>query len=204
LAKELYTPEEVAVLLKMSKKTVLTWLREGKLKGYRLGKLWRISAESVEELLKGSGREFEPKTHHGQRTFTSAEVLRLTGINRKTLHYWVQEGFITPNLAGKYGTRATRLWSFVDIVALRVMQKLRQAGIDLRSTKIVLLLVENIQKREKIEELPQERVLASDGREVFEVDTTELPLLMQGAGVLLVVHLGRAVAELKTLLAMEG
>lgn len=197
-----FRPDEVAARLKVSRKTVLGWLRKGKLAGYRLGQQWRIPAAALEEFLRGGSGELEPEPPE-QCAFTSAEVARLTGVNRKTLHYWVQEGFITPSLAGRYGTKEARLWSFGDLVALRVMQKLRQAGIDLRSTKVVLLLVEHIQKRAKIEEVPREVVLATDGREVFEVEADELPVLVHGAGMLLVVHLGRTVAELQALLALR-
>jgi predicted site-specific integrase-resolvase len=50
--------------------------------------------------------------------FTPTDAARLAGVNRKTLHYWVQEGFITPSLVGKCGTRKVQLWSFTDLVAL--------------------------------------------------------------------------------------
>lgn len=39
---EVYTPKEVAKALKLSEKTVLQYLREGRLPGFRVGKHWRI------------------------------------------------------------------------------------------------------------------------------------------------------------------
>ena len=39
---DVYTPKEVATALKLSDKTVLQYLREGRLPGFRVGKHWRI------------------------------------------------------------------------------------------------------------------------------------------------------------------
>jgi hypothetical protein len=96
--------------------------------------------------------------------FTAAEVVRLTGVNRKTLHYWVQEGFITPSVSGRYGTQKTRLWSFGDLVALRVMQRLREAGLDFHADRPVRLLVKRIQEREGIQNIAPDAYLVTDGR----------------------------------------
>ena len=46
-----YTPEQVARLLQVKAITVHRWLREGKLKGFRIGRLWRISHSQLEEFL---------------------------------------------------------------------------------------------------------------------------------------------------------
>lgn len=47
----LYTPEEVAELLKVSRETVYNWLRSGKLQGIKIGHFWRISESELERLL---------------------------------------------------------------------------------------------------------------------------------------------------------
>lgn len=46
---ELYTPTEVAQKLKVSPKTVYSWLKSGKIEGVKIGKLWRIRKEALEE-----------------------------------------------------------------------------------------------------------------------------------------------------------
>ena len=38
--------------LKVSEQTVLRWLRKGKLKGVKVGKLWRVREEDLRELIK--------------------------------------------------------------------------------------------------------------------------------------------------------
>ncbi len=49
----LLTPEEVAERLRLSVITVKKWLREGKLKGVKVGKLWRVPEEEVEKVIQG-------------------------------------------------------------------------------------------------------------------------------------------------------
>jgi len=52
MVERLLTPEEVAKKLAMSVKSVRNWLRQGKLKGIKVGRLWRIRESDLEEFLK--------------------------------------------------------------------------------------------------------------------------------------------------------
>lgn len=48
----MYTVEEVADLLKVDKRTVLTWIRQGRLETYKLGyRTLRISQEQLDKFL---------------------------------------------------------------------------------------------------------------------------------------------------------
>lgn len=49
---EILTPVEVARRLKVKKRTVLEWLRKGKLKGLKLGRLWRVRMRDLETFLQ--------------------------------------------------------------------------------------------------------------------------------------------------------
>lgn len=49
---EFYTPQEIAKILKVPRKTVYFWLQQGKLKGVKAGNLWRISQSALDEFLK--------------------------------------------------------------------------------------------------------------------------------------------------------
>jgi excisionase family DNA binding protein len=46
------TPEQVAVRLHISHLTVGNWLRSGKLKGVKVGRLWRVRERDLEAFLK--------------------------------------------------------------------------------------------------------------------------------------------------------
>ena len=52
MVERLLTPEEVAKKLAVSVKSVRNWLRQGKLKGIKVGRLWRIRESDLEEFLK--------------------------------------------------------------------------------------------------------------------------------------------------------
>lgn len=63
----LLKPEEVADRLAISPKMVRAWLREGKLPGIRLGRLWRVDPEALERFLRGELRaETPPKPPAGE------------------------------------------------------------------------------------------------------------------------------------------
>lgn len=46
-----YTPEEVAEMLKISRKTIYNWLHSGKIKGSKISTLWRISEKELNRIL---------------------------------------------------------------------------------------------------------------------------------------------------------
>ena len=47
-----YTPEEIADILKTTRKTVYTWIQSGKLKALKAGKMWRIPQSALDEFLR--------------------------------------------------------------------------------------------------------------------------------------------------------
>jgi excisionase family DNA binding protein len=50
---QLLTPEEAAARLKISRLTFGDWLRSGKIKGVKVGRLWRVRESDLEAFLKG-------------------------------------------------------------------------------------------------------------------------------------------------------
>jgi excisionase family DNA binding protein len=50
---EVLTIHEAAARLKLKPETVRDWLKLGKLKGVKLGRIWRVDAEDLERLLTG-------------------------------------------------------------------------------------------------------------------------------------------------------
>ena len=51
-AEKLLTPEDAAKALLVKPETVREWLRTGKLKGVKMGRLWRIRESDLEAFLK--------------------------------------------------------------------------------------------------------------------------------------------------------
>ena len=52
--KKLLTPTDVANRLQVNERTVTLWLRRGHLRGFKLGKEWRVSARDLENFLEQS------------------------------------------------------------------------------------------------------------------------------------------------------
>jgi excisionase family DNA binding protein len=51
---ELLTTEQAAAILQLTPKTIKDWLRAGKLTGYKMGRLWRVTEADLEALIQAS------------------------------------------------------------------------------------------------------------------------------------------------------
>ncbi len=51
---KLLTPPQVAQRLQMNERTVTQWLRQGHLRGFKIGKEWRVSARDLDNFLEQS------------------------------------------------------------------------------------------------------------------------------------------------------
>jgi excisionase family DNA binding protein len=56
-AEKLFTPEDAAKALLVKPETLRGWLRTGKLKGVKVGRLWRVRETDLEAFLKGGEKE---------------------------------------------------------------------------------------------------------------------------------------------------
>jgi excisionase family DNA binding protein len=53
---EVYTLKEIQDLLQVTRRTLYNWIKDGKLKAFRIGKEWRVTKEALEEFTKiGTG-----------------------------------------------------------------------------------------------------------------------------------------------------
>ncbi|MBC7343067.1 MAG: helix-turn-helix domain-containing protein [Clostridia bacterium] len=48
---KLFTPAEVAAILKVSRKTVHNWIHKGRLKAVKIGHFWRVCESELNRLL---------------------------------------------------------------------------------------------------------------------------------------------------------
>ncbi len=46
---EVYTLEEIENLLLVTRRTLYNWIKDGKLKAFKVGKQWRVTKEALEE-----------------------------------------------------------------------------------------------------------------------------------------------------------
>ncbi len=101
----------------------------------------------------------------GPEGFSTVQVERLTGIGAKTLHFWDRSGFLSPSLVAAHGTGSRRIYSFRDLVALRVAAQLRDAGISLQSLRKVMSA---LREMHGLEQPLAETYLVTNGHDVFE------------------------------------
>lgn len=48
-----YTPAEIAEMFHVTRRTVYSWMKEGKLKAFKVGKGWMISQEELNRITEG-------------------------------------------------------------------------------------------------------------------------------------------------------
>ena len=78
-----------------------------------------------------------------QQTFTSQEVIRLTGITARQLQWWDERRIVVPERRGH-----RRLYTFADVSEIAVICELRSKGFSLqRVRKVVRFLQKEFGKR---------------------------------------------------------
>jgi uncharacterized protein (DUF433 family) len=103
------------------------------------------------------------------QAFTAERVRALTGLSLRQLRYWDEQGFIKPGLTVRTGRGGKRLYSFRDLVSLRVASQLRGCGISLQQIRRVNSHLQELDYRQPLAEL---RFLVLDGRLYFEESRT--------------------------------
>jgi len=73
-----------------------------------------------------------------KRGYYAGEAAEVTGIPYRTLDHWARTGLVTPSISEARGAGRSRLYSFTDLVALRIARELREKGISIRSLKEVV------------------------------------------------------------------
>jgi excisionase family DNA binding protein len=73
---KLYTPEEVAERLHLSRLTVMDHLRAGRLKGVKAGRFWRITEEDLAAFL----RRPQPKSTAATQRLSTPEPAAKEGL----------------------------------------------------------------------------------------------------------------------------
>lgn len=64
-------------------------------------------------------------------------VCRLVGMPPATLDYWVRTGLVTPSARSSEGRRVPRLWTIQDVLVVRCIKALREAGCPLQRVREV-------------------------------------------------------------------
>ncbi|MGJ6979104.1 MerR family transcriptional regulator [Aestuariimicrobium soli] len=101
------------------------------------------------------------------------------GITYRQLDYWARTGLVVPEIRGAEGSGTQRLYSFRDILLLKVIKRLIDAGISLQQIRVA---IDHLRVR-GVNDLSQV-TLMSDGVSVYECtsDNEIIDLLAGGQG----------------------
>jgi DNA-binding transcriptional MerR regulator len=113
----------------------------------------------------------------GYRGTTAYSV---AGISYRQLDYWARTGLVVPSVRDASGSGTQRLYSFRDIVVLKVVKRLLDAGVSLQNIRKA---IETLRRRG--EDDLANVTLISDGTTVYECRSAEeiVDLLQGGQGV---------------------
>ncbi|GAA2040929.1 MerR family transcriptional regulator [Yaniella flava] len=114
------------------------------------------------------------------RGFRGPTASKAAGITYRQLDYWARTGLVVPSLRGAEGSGTHRLYSFRDVLVLKVVKRLLDTGVSLQQIRAA---VEHLRER-GVEDLAQ-ITLMSDGASVYECTSADevIDLVQGGQGV---------------------
>jgi DNA-binding transcriptional MerR regulator len=127
--------------------------------------------------------------------YRGPQVCKIVGITYRQLDYWARTDLVRPSVCDANGSGTQRLYSWSDLIELKVVKKLLDAGVSLqRARKAIEYLRDNVGENVAAANLILDgprSVLAHTGDQIVD-------LLRDGQGVLNIVPLAPVVQELQT------
>ena len=125
--------------------------------------------------------------------FSGRRTAEIVGISYRQLDYWARTDLIRPSLADAKGSGSRRQYAYSDLLELRIVKQLLDAGIRLENVRHVF---------DELRRMVGDQIAAAnlviDGSSVaLALDDGELlDLVKKGQGVLNVMNLGQCQADL--------
>ncbi|MEV6909426.1 MerR family transcriptional regulator [Amycolatopsis sp. NPDC051071] len=105
---------------------------------------------------------------------------QIAGITYRQLDYWARTKLVAPSIRTAHGSGSQRLYSFKDILVLKVVKRLLDTGVSLQNIRVAVdhLRLRGVRDLAKV-------TLFSDGTTVYECTSPEeiVDLLQGGQGV---------------------
>ena len=112
--------------------------------------------------------------------YRGATACSAAGISYRQLDYWARTGLVEPSVRSATGSGTSRLYGFRDILVLKIVKRLLDAGISLQNirTAVTHLRSRGVSDLERI-------TLMSDGASIYECASPDeiVDLLAGGQGV---------------------
>lgn len=122
---------------------------------------------------------------------------KAAGITYRQLDYWARTGLVEPSIRGAKGSGSQRLYSFRDILVLKVVKRLLDTGVTLQQIRTAITFLHE----RGVEDLAQ-ITLMSDGASVYECTSADEVIdLVQGGQGVFGIAVGRVWREVEGSLA---
>ena len=124
--------------------------------------------------------------------FRGPQVCSVVGITYRQLDYWARTGLLHPSITQAKGSGSQRLYSYTDLVQLKVIKRLLDSGVSLQAARKAIECLRSTGEDLATANLVidgRQSVLAHSGEEIID-------LLRGGQTVLNIVPLGGVVSEI--------
>lgn len=148
----------------------------------------------MQETFDDYAPELFPRRPHADDSigYRAPAVMKLVGVTYRQLDYWARTGLLEPSVRAAAGSGSQRLYSFSDVLVLKVIQRLLGAGISLPRVRTA---VDHLRSR-GVNELAATTIV-SDGVGVYECTSeAEVFDLLRGGQGVFGVAIGPAITEL--------
>jgi DNA-binding transcriptional MerR regulator len=126
--------------------------------------------------------------------FSGTQAAKVVGITYRQLDYWARTNLIRPSLSDASGSGSRRRYSYKDLLELRVIKTLLDAGIKLESVRDVFDYM-----REHVEsEIASAHLVINGNSVILARDNELIDVLAKGQGVLNVLSLAGVKHEVDT------
>lgn len=126
--------------------------------------------------------------------YRGPQVCSIVGISYRQLDYWARTGLLRPSVAQATGSGSQRLYSYRDLLELKVIKRLLDAGINLQQARCAI----DCLRSGLGEDLSSASlVLAGAGSVLVQTGDALVDLLRGGQGVFNVVPLAGVIDELE-------
>ena len=138
------------------------------------------------------------QTHEGGHNlaldgFPGRRAAEIVGITYRQLDYWARTDLVRPTLRDAQGSGTRRLYSYRDLLELRAIKTLLDAGIRLESVRQVV----SYRRDHRGEDVTSANLVIQGSRSVLvQTDGELVDLLREGQGVLNILPMGSVKSEL--------
>jgi DNA-binding transcriptional MerR regulator len=131
---------------------------------------------AVQGSVQGSGDATSEQSEQEQIGYRGPTACAAAGITYRQLDYWARTGLVEPTVRSPGGSGTQRLYSFRDVVVLKIVKRFLDTGVSLQNIRTT---VQHLRGR-GFEDL-ERMTLMSDGATVYECTSPdEVHELLQG------------------------